>query len=73
MTDAARSRVLPFRRRRPTIRELTAHHPKPPAWAPGVTIDTQTIAEAIRRALHVDAPRGSTPAPDEKLSPKETP
>lgn len=50
------SKLLPFRPRRKSIRELTAHRPLPPDWAPGVTVDVGKIAQAIRDAIRIDAP-----------------
>lgn len=56
-------KVLPFRRRRKSIAELTAHRPKPPDWAPGVSIDAGKIAQAIRDAITIDAPPPDPAAP----------
>jgi len=59
-------KVLPFRPRRTSIRELTARRPPPPAWAPGVTVDVGKITQAIRDAITIDAPA----APDQPKKPR---
>ena len=56
-------KVLPFRRKRRTIRELTAHQPKPPDWAPGASVDVAAITDAITRAVTIDAPPPDSPEP----------